>query len=220
MSLKFVSRLHERSLSTQLNGNPLVPGFDRRSFLRFSLGAGAAALSSPCRAGAEQVDPKQDSGRAAKAVILLWMAGGPSQIETWDPKPGSRNAGEFKALDTTGGQLMKFSDQMKVCATQGKNMTIVRSVNTHEGAHERGTSLMHIGINPVQGLEIPPTGTVVSYEKARRSSPCPTSSPSIRRSFRRRRPSAMTTCPSASTTPTIPSRTSAARSARATAGTR
>src|SRR6185295_5916929 len=48
-----------------------------------------------------------------------------------------------------------------------------RSMNTHEGSHERGTSLMHIGIQPVQGLEIPPTGTVVSYEKGKKDFPLP-----------------------------------------------
>jgi hypothetical protein len=168
MSLKFVSRLHERSLSTQLNGNPLVPGFDRRSFLRFSLGAGAAALSSPCRAGAEQVDPKQDSGRAAKAVILLWMAGGPSQIETWDPKPGSRNAGEFKAIDTTGGPIMKFSELLRICGTQGRHLNLIRSMATHETSHVLGTSLMHLGLAPVKSRVHPALGTVVSYEKGRK----------------------------------------------------
>jgi hypothetical protein len=136
------------------------------------LGAGAMG-AVPHSLLAQQTQAKQASGRTAKAVIMLWMGGGPTQIDTWDPKPGSRNAGEFKAIDTTGGPMMKFSDQMKVCATQGKNMTIVRSVNTHEGSHERGTSLMHIGINPVQGLEIPPTGTVVSYEKGKKDFPLP-----------------------------------------------
>jgi hypothetical protein len=149
-----------------------VPGFDRRNFLKFSLGAGAMG-AVPHSLLAQQTQAKQSSGRTAKAVIMLWMGGGPTQIDTWDPKPGSKNGGDFKALDTTGGPMMKFSDQMKVCATQGKNMTVVRSMNTHEGSHERGTSLMHIGINPVQGLEIPSTGTVVSYEKGKKDFPLP-----------------------------------------------
>jgi len=147
------------------NCDKCTPGFDRRNFLRFGLtGAAGAVMSSvPHRLLAQQTEAKQASGRTAKAVIMLWMGGGPTQIDTWDPKVGSKNGGEFKAIDTTGGATMKFSEHMKVCATQGKNMTVIRSMNTHEGAHERGTSLMHIGINPVQGLEIPPTGTVVSY---------------------------------------------------------
>jgi len=152
-----------------------TPGFDRRNFLRFSLaGAGGVVASSlPHKLMAQATQAKQASGRTAKSVIMLWMGGGPTQIDTWDPKTGSKNAGEFKAIDTTGGTNMKFSEQMKVCASQGKNMTVVRSMNTHEGSHERGTSLMHIGIQPVQGLEIPPTGTVVSYEKGKKDFPLP-----------------------------------------------
>ena len=127
----------------------------------------------PHKLMAQATQAKQASGRTAKSVIMLWMGGGPTQIDTWDPKPGSKNGGEFKPIDTTGGANMKFSEYMKVCATQGKHMSIVRSMNTHEGAHERGTSLMHIGINPVQGLEIPPTGTVVSFEKGKADFPLP-----------------------------------------------
>jgi len=158
-----------------MNCEKCIPGFSRRNFLRFSLGAGAgvAAASLPHRLLAQDTQAKQASGRTAKAVIMLWMGGGPTQIDTWDPKPGSKNGGEFKAIPTTGGPQMSFSEHMKVCASQGKYMSVIRSMNTHEGAHERGTSLMHIGINPVQGLEIPPTGTVVSYEKGKSDFPLP-----------------------------------------------
>jgi len=151
-----------------LNEDLLVPGFSRRTFLRFSLGAGAATLSSPLRVGAKQVDPRQPSGRAAKAVILLWMAGGPSQIDSWDPKPGSRNGGEFKAIDTTGGPLMKFTEPLRMCATQGKHLTLIRSMATHETSHALGTSLMHLGLAPVKARVHPALGTVVSYEKFRK----------------------------------------------------
>jgi hypothetical protein len=158
-----------------MNCDKCTPGFDRRNFLRFGLtGAAGAVMSSiPHRLMAQGTEAKQASGRTAKAVIMLWMGGGPTQIDTWDPKPGSKNGGEFKPIDTTGGANMKFSEHMKVCASQGKHMSIVRSMNTHEGSHERGTSLMHIGINPVQGLEIPPTGTVVSFEKGKPEFPLP-----------------------------------------------
>jgi hypothetical protein len=152
-----------------------IPGFSRRNFLRFSLGAGAgvAAASLPHSILAQQTQAKQASGRTAKAVIMLWMGGGPTQMDTWDPKPGTKNGGEFKAIETTGGPNMRFSEYMKVCATQGKNISVIRSMATHEGAHEIGTSLMHIGIKPVQGLEIPATGTVVSFEKGKSDFPLP-----------------------------------------------
>jgi hypothetical protein len=122
----------------------------------------------PDRAGAEQGDPKQPSGRAAKAVILLWMAGGPSQIDSWDPKPGSRNSGEFKAIDTTGGPIMKFTEPLRICATQGKHLSLIRSMVTHENSHTLGTTLMHLGLAPIKGRVHPALGTVVAYEKGKK----------------------------------------------------
>jgi hypothetical protein len=61
-----------------------VPGFSRRSFLRFSLGAGAgvAAASLPHSVLAQQTVAKQASGKTARAMILLWMGGGPTHIDT------------------------------------------------------------------------------------------------------------------------------------------
>jgi len=151
-----------------------VPAFDRRNFLRFSLGAGAglAAAALPHRLQAQQTVAKQASGRTAKAVIMLFMGGGPSQFETFDPKPGHPNAGEFKAIDTTL-RGVKFSEYMVECAKAARHMSLVRSVVTHEGAHDRAYSLMHIGIQPIQGLEMPAVGTVVSYEKGGKDFPLP-----------------------------------------------
>ena len=151
-----------------------VPGFSRRSFLKFSLGTGAgvAAASLPHSVLAQQTQAKAAGGKTARAVILLWMGGGPTHIDTFDPKPGQKNGGEFKAIQTTAPGV-QFSEHMVECAKAAKHMSVIRSMNTMEGAHERGTSLMHIGINPVQGLEIPPTGTVISYEKGRKDFPLP-----------------------------------------------
>jgi hypothetical protein len=151
-----------------------VPGFNRRSFLRFSLaGAGGAVASSlPHRLMAQATQAKQSSGRTAKAVIMLWMGGGPTQYETWDPKPGQKNGGPYKAIDTTAPG-MKFSELLPICASQGKHISVIRSMATHEGAHERGTSLMHIGTQPIQGLDIPSTGTVISFEKGDKKFPLP-----------------------------------------------
>lgn len=147
-----------------------VPAFSRRHFLRFSLGAGAglAAASLPHAALAQQTVARQSAGKGAKAVIMLWMGGGPTQYETFDPKPKA----PFKPIDTSAPGV-KFSELMPVCASQAKHMAVIRSMATHEGAHERGTSLMHIGMQPIQGLEIPATGTVISYEKGAKDFPLP-----------------------------------------------
>src|ERR1041384_254267 len=152
-----------------------APAFNRRSFLRFSLGAGAgvAAASLPHSVLAQQTVAKQAAGKSARAVILLWMGGGPSHMDIWDPKePGQKNAGEFKPIATSAPGI-KFSEHMVECAKAAKHMSILRSMDTKEGAHERGTSLMHLGIQPVQGLDVPPCGTVISYEKGKKDFPLP-----------------------------------------------
>ena len=153
-----------------------APGFDRRHFLRFSLGAGAglAAASLSHSALAQQTVAKQreSGGKGAKSVIMFWMGGGPTQYETFDPKPGTKNGGTLKAVDTTIPGV-KFGELMPETAKAAKHMSIIRSMATGEGAHERGTSLMHIGMNPIQGLDIPSTGTVVSYEKGKKDFPLP-----------------------------------------------
>ena len=151
-----------------------TPAFDRRHFLRFSLGAGAglAAASLPHSVLAQQTVAKQAAGAGAKSVIMFWMGGGPTQYETFDPKPGQKNGGTYKAIDTTIPGV-KFSELMPECAKAAKHMSVIRSMATHEGAHERGTSLMHIGMTPIQGLDIPSTGTVISYEKGAKDFPLP-----------------------------------------------
>jgi hypothetical protein len=154
----------------------IVPGFDRRNFLRFSLGAGAglaaAGMSHAALAQQTVAKQKESGGKGAKSVIMLWMGGGPTQYETFDPKPGTKNGGPLKAIDTTIPGV-KFGELMPETAKAAKHMSIIRSMATHEGAHERGTSLMHIGMNPIQGLDIPSTGTVIGYEKGGKDFPLP-----------------------------------------------
>ena len=77
----------------------MINGFQepihRRSFLRFMAAGSAAMAFAPGRVLARAAkSPK------AKSVILLWMGGGPSQLDTFDPKPGTETGGEFKAIDT------------------------------------------------------------------------------------------------------------------------
>src|SRR5438045_8678530 len=69
----------------------------RRDFIKIAFGAAAAAALSgrfllPAAAASK---PSK-----AKAVILLWMQGGPSQLDTFDPKPGTETGGPHKAIET------------------------------------------------------------------------------------------------------------------------
>src|SRR5256885_976304 len=78
-----------------MNGQGVL---DRRGFLR-GIGLGAAGLFGLSFSDLMAVHA-DDLRKRQMSCILLWMAGGPSQFETWDPKPGHPNGGETKAIDT------------------------------------------------------------------------------------------------------------------------
>ena len=152
-----------------------VSAIDRRNFLRFSLGAGAglAAAGMPHSLLAQQTvaENKKDRKERKKSVICLWMGGGPSHIDTFDPKPGTPNGGEFKAINAAPG--MQLGELLPKTAAQGKHLTILRSVATGEGSHERGRDILHLGMTAIPGLQIPTIGTVISYENGRKDFPLP-----------------------------------------------
>ena len=107
----------------------------RRSMLKVGL-AGLAGLSAPellrLRASAAGTRPP-----GGKAVILLWMAGGPSQIDTWDPKPGRpvENRGPFGTIQTKLPGVLMCEHLPKQAAMLDK-FTIIRSVDARRSNHE------------------------------------------------------------------------------------
>ena len=71
----------------------------RRGFLRLAAGAGAAAAG---RGWLDTLGARAGEMRKqGRACILLWMAGGPSQFETFDPKPGAPTQGPTRAIATS-----------------------------------------------------------------------------------------------------------------------
>ena len=83
-------------------------------------------------AGAAVARPKTPN----KACILLWMAGGPSQTDTFDLKPGHANGGPSKEIDTAVPGI-QISEHLPGIAKQMKDLAIIRSLTTQEGDHER-----------------------------------------------------------------------------------
>src|SRR5260370_2672957 len=76
----------------------LLNGLSRRDFMRLSAaGVGGAALSGWLNVLAARA---AESGAKHKACILLWMDGGPSHKDTFDMKPGTKDAGDFSPIKT------------------------------------------------------------------------------------------------------------------------
>ncbi len=146
---------------------------DRRGFLG-AIGLGAAAfaadmtrlnaLAAPALAG--ELKSKQ------KRVILLWLAGGASQLETWDPKPGTPTGGPFRAIPTNVPGI-HVSELMPKMAKRMQNTCIIRSLNTRNGDHGGGAQLMMRGRKDEPNLKYPDLGAVLARELGRADSQVP-----------------------------------------------
>lgn len=101
----------------------------------------------------------------AKSVIVLWMDGGPSQIDTFDPRPGRPTGGEFRAVETSAPDL-KFSEHLWRTAAQGRHLSVIRTVTSGEQDHVRGAYLLHTGYKQSGMVIHPGLGSIVSAEKA------------------------------------------------------
>ncbi|MCE9562938.1 MAG: DUF1501 domain-containing protein [Planctomycetes bacterium] len=98
----------------------------------------------------------------AKSVIILWMAGGPSQLETFDPKPGTEIARGSLARDTAvkGVQLAVGFEQL---ADQMQHVALVRSLTSFEGDHERGAYTLKTGNRPDPTVNYPSLGAIACH---------------------------------------------------------
>lgn len=129
----------------------------RRGFGLATLGGlGYLAASRMGRADAPGVE-------RPKCLIVVWLAGGPSQIETFDPKPGRRIGGPTRAIDTSAKGI-QIAEGLPLVAEQMRHLSIVRSVVGAEGDHERASVLMKTGRRPEPVLTHPSLGAVCANE--------------------------------------------------------
>ena len=104
---------------------------------------------------------------SAKTVIEVWLWGGPSQLETFDPKPDApsdyNNA--LKAIDTNAGfQIHEWLPRLAQCADL---YSVIRSMTHPHAGHETATYLMQTGRNPGGGVVYPAIGATISSLKAK-----------------------------------------------------
>jgi hypothetical protein len=98
-----------------------------------------------------------------RRLIFLYLNGGPSHIDTFDPKPGTRAGGPFKAIRTAlSGH--SFSEHLPRLAERAGDLVVLRSVTSREGSHERARYLMHTGFSPIPGSGFPCVGSTLSNQ--------------------------------------------------------
>lgn len=131
---------------------------------RTLLGAGGGALlMSSLASKLALADEKGVTDPAQpKSVILLWLEGGPSQLETFDPHPGGKFGGEVTAIDTSM-RGVQIADLLPQTAEQMHLTSLVRSVTSKEGDHERAVYNVKTGYRPDPTLQHPSIGAVLCH---------------------------------------------------------
>src|SRR5713226_588018 len=134
----------------------------RRGFLHLAGLAGVSWLTpvSHMLARAAEQPGKRE---LAQSIIVLWMQGGPSQLETFDPHPNTRIAAGTGAVNTAvkGVQL---APGLERTAEEMGSITLIRSMVSKEGDHERGTYTMKTGFRPDPTIVHPSIGAIVCHE--------------------------------------------------------
>ena len=133
----------------------------RRHFLRAGAVSTAVSMSgwmSRLAAAAEG-----SAKKPKRACILLWMNGGPSQMDTWDPKPGHANGGPVKAIATKVPGL-QISEYLPKMADRAEHLAILRGMSTKEADHGRGAYLMRTGRMPGGPVRYPSLGSFLGKE--------------------------------------------------------
>lgn len=147
-------------------------GLSRRGFL--SAAASAATFATTMNGLDVLTNPvlADEVRKQGKRVILLWLAGGPSQFETWDPKPGRPTGGPFRSIETNVPGI-RISELMPKLAQRQQHTAIIRSLNTKNADHGGGSKLMETGKTPEPGTEFPDLGAVLAKEFGQADSPVP-----------------------------------------------
>lgn len=140
-------------------------GITRRDFVRVG-GLAALGLTLPDLLRLANAAPNRGSSKKDVACILLWMGGGPSHLDTFDPKPDAPQEirGEFKAIPTNVPGI-HISEHLPKLAQQMDKFSILRSVTSPDGTHETATHYLLTGYPFNPAVEYPAYGAVLAREK-------------------------------------------------------
>jgi len=122
----------------------------------------ASAVGAP-----SQMKSQSQGKPQAKAVIEIWMWGGPSHLDTFDPKPkaGSDYCGPYNEVVSTVADGMQINAQLPLIAKQADKFSLIRSMTHGVNAHETAAYLMQTGRSPGDGQVYPCIGSVISKFK-------------------------------------------------------
>jgi len=136
-------------------------GLSRRSLVR-SIAAGAVAAGTLSFRDLLSLQAAE-LRKQGRAMILLWMAGGPSQLETFDPKPDHENGGPTQAISTSVPGI-RIANGWEQTARVMDEIALIRSMTNKEGNHQRATYQMHTGYVPAGSVKHPSFAACVAQQ--------------------------------------------------------
>ncbi|OYP35248.1 DUF1501 domain-containing protein [Rhodopirellula sp. MGV] len=153
-----------------MNGCKEFSSDSRRGFMRSvaatCLGVSYAGLSGPRGLGSADAFAAEPNMGKAKHIIYLFMEGAMSHLDTFDPKSGVPEAGETKAIQTRVPGMM-FSDRFPRLSYLAGAITVVRSLSTETGAHDKAQYLMRTSYKKLNSIQHPGMGAWMLSQQGR-----------------------------------------------------
>jgi hypothetical protein len=147
-------------------------GIARRSFLGGVAAAGWGAMAANFGLGSLlQPVVAKELASAQKRVLCIFLSGGLSQLESWDPKPGTDTGGPFRAIPTSVPGL-HISELLPYTAKQMHRLSIIRSLNIKTNDHSTGRIQMLTG-RKREGITYPEIGATMAKVLTPDGSPLP-----------------------------------------------
>src|SRR5687768_2900302 len=137
--------------------------FSRRTILR-AAGLSGLAWLTPLAEQLARAEEQLPPGGTAKSVIVLYMEGGPSQLETFDPHPGTKIAHAATKAIQTAAPGVQISNWLPQTADVMNSVALVRAVVSKEGDHERAAYNIKTGFRPDPTLIHPSLGAIVCHQ--------------------------------------------------------
>ncbi|MBQ9804241.1 MAG: DUF1501 domain-containing protein [Lentisphaeria bacterium] len=140
---------------------------DRREFLKLMALCGVYGAIDRLSGGLLAANAVNLRRPAAKSVIEIWVWGGPSHLETFDPKPGAGKEyhGGYGDIATNVPGI-RISEFLPKLAQHADKYSIIRSMNHGTNGHETATYLMQTGRMPGSGITYPAIGAVIAMLKS------------------------------------------------------
>lgn len=148
-----------------MNNHSLCKPWEHQMSRRRLLGSMAAGAAGALGAGAlgGLLEPvvAEELRKQEKQVIFIWLDGGMSQLESWDPKPNTQFGGPFRAIPTSVPGI-HFCELLPHTARQMHHLAVVRSVHTQDNSHSAGVARINRGDPKNRGVVYPYLGSAVA----------------------------------------------------------